>query len=189
MTADSAECLARVLGQCPALGHLDLTCTAVGALVPRDVAIQEVFVPYGETLYSHGGAGVVAILAQGLMQRPCLSEINLSGNEIGPVGAECLADALRQCPELVKLELQNNNIRSRGAQSLLGVLEQCTALAHLNLRNNMIGPTVDGLAGILGQCSALVHLDLGENCIGLSYKTILRASWCGEVSGLLLGIG
>ena len=67
MTAGVAECLPGVLGQCPALADLDLSCTAVGALVPRDVASKEVFVAYGETLWKQGGAGVVAILARGLM--------------------------------------------------------------------------------------------------------------------------
>ena len=99
--------------------------------------------------------------------------------------AECLADVLGQCPELVKLELQGNNIQSRGAHGLAGELAQCTALAHLNLRNSMIRPKVDGLTGILGQCSALTHLDLSQNNIGPSYETRLRASWCGEASGLL----
>ena len=71
MTSVEAECLAGVLGQCPALADLDLRCTDVGALVPRDVGNKEVFVPYGETLLKRGGVGGVAILARGLMQNPC----------------------------------------------------------------------------------------------------------------------
>ena len=50
MTAGVTHCLAGVLGQCPALSHLDLSGSAVGALVARDVARQEVFVSHGETL-------------------------------------------------------------------------------------------------------------------------------------------
>ena len=94
MTAGVTHCLAGVLGQCPALSHLDLSGSAVGALVARDVAREEVFVPHGETLWKTGGAGVCAILARGLMQSPCLAEINLSFNQIGPAGAESLADVL-----------------------------------------------------------------------------------------------
>ncbi len=41
MTAGVSECLVGVLGQCPALTDLDLNCTDVGALVPRDVASKE----------------------------------------------------------------------------------------------------------------------------------------------------
>ena len=62
------DCLAGVLGQCPALAHLDLSLFSVGTLVARDVARQDVFVPYGKTLWKTGGAGVFAILARGLMQ-------------------------------------------------------------------------------------------------------------------------
>ena len=114
-----AECLAGVLGQCPALADLDLICTAVGALVLRDVASKEVFVANGETLWKQGGAGVVAILTRGLMQSPCpwMAEINLSFNQIGPPGAESLAGVLGQCAALVKLDLHYNDIRTRGAES------------------------------------------------------------------------
>ena len=68
MTSGVADCLAGVLGQCPALTHLDLSLCSVGALVDRDVARQDVFVTYGETLWKRGGAGAFAILARGLMQ-------------------------------------------------------------------------------------------------------------------------
>ena len=42
MTSGVSECLAGVLGHCPTLAHLDLNCTVVGTLVPRDVANKEV---------------------------------------------------------------------------------------------------------------------------------------------------
>ena len=70
MTEGVTECLVGVLGHCPVLDHLDLSCTDVGAIFPRDVASKEVFVSYGETLWKRGGAGVVAILGRGLIQRP-----------------------------------------------------------------------------------------------------------------------
>ena len=112
--------------KCQTLAHLDLSCTAVGALVPRDVGNKEVFVPYGETLWKEGGAGVVAILARGLMQRPCpqLTEINISFNQIRPVGTESLAGVLGQCAALVKLDLYYNDIRTRGTErNLNGTIE------------------------------------------------------------------
>lgn len=140
MTAGATHCLAGVLGQCPALSHLDLSGSAVGALVARDDVSEEVFVPHGETLWMKGGAGVCAILARGLMQSPWLSEINLSFNQIGPVGAESLADVIGQYPSLVKIDLHTNDIRCRGTESLAGLLAHFTALTHLNLRDNQIGP-------------------------------------------------
>ena len=61
MTVGVAECLAGVLGQCPALAHLDLSCTTVGALVPRDVESKR------RTLCrtgKHYGKEVVLVLLQ-----------------------------------------------------------------------------------------------------------------------------
>jgi Ran GTPase-activating protein (RanGAP) involved in mRNA processing and transport len=68
----------------------------------------------------------------------------------------------------------------------------CTAeLAHLDLSLNDIGQDVaESLAGVLAQCTALSHLDLwGNNLlvgIGVVGEGMLRASWCGEASGLFL---
>ena len=70
MTAGATHCLEGVLGPCPALSHLDLSCSTVGALVARDVAREEVFVSHGETLWKTGGAGVCASLTRGLIQSP-----------------------------------------------------------------------------------------------------------------------
>ena len=42
------------------------------------------------------------------------------------------------------------------------------------------------LAGVLGQCAALAHLNLCGNGIGTVEGGRLRASWCDQVSGLLL---
>jgi len=72
------------------------------------------------------------------------------------------------------------------------VLPQCPALAHLNLEYNEIGPDgAESLAEVLVQCTALAHLNL-EYCGGLGNgieadaAERLRASWCGQASGLLL---
>ena len=42
----------------------------------------------------------------------------------------------------------------------------------------------ESLAGVLVQCPALAHLDLSDNNIGAVGKRRLRASWCGQASGL-----
>jgi hypothetical protein len=67
------------------------------------------------------------------------------------------------------------------------VLAQCTALAHLNLFCNQIGwAGAKSLAGVLAQCAALAHLNLGCNQIAANENEMLRASWRGRASGLLL---
>ncbi len=68
------------------------------------------------------------------------------------------------------------------------MLGQCSAMTHVHLRNNWIGKAgAKSLAGVLAQCTALAHLDLREhNDIGNVGGGRLRASWCGQASGLLL---
>ena len=97
------------------------------------------------------------VLAQ---SRP-LVHLDLSGNGIGPDGAESLAGVLAQCPALAHLNLRYNGIGTAGAEGLAGVLGQCAALAHLDLFGNGIGAGgAERLAGVLAQCTALAHLDL-----------------------------
>ncbi len=80
-----------------------------------------------------------------------------------------------------------NEIGAGGAETLAGVLGQCAALVHLNLWNNRIGAAgTESLAGVLGQCPALAYLFLRGNDIKAVWKRRLRASWCGQASGLLL---
>ena len=104
----------------------------------------------------------------------------------GAGGTERLAGVLAKCRALVHVNLWNNQIGAGGAESVAGVLGQCSALAHLNQWNNGIGAGAESLAGVLGQCAALAHLNLGNNFIEAVGKERLRASWCGQASGLLL---
>ena len=108
-------------------------------------------------------------------------------NDIETDGAESFAGVLGQCAALVHLDLWNNDITDAGAEFLAGVLAQCPALALLHLSHNGIGPDgAESLAGVLGQCTALAHLNLQRNGIEAVGKGRLRASWCGQASGLVL---
>ena len=117
-----------------------------------------------------------------------VTKLELRGCAITGPHAEWLAGGvLAQCRALVHLNLRENDIGPDGAESLAGVLGQCTALAHLDLRYNQIGDSgAESLAGVLAQCTALAHLDLRYNNIGAGGEGRLRASWCGEASGLCL---
>jgi Ran GTPase-activating protein (RanGAP) involved in mRNA processing and transport len=142
MRGESAERLAGVLAQCPALAHLCLKTNQIG--------------PAGaESL-----AGVLG-------QCPALAHLNLSYNGIRIAGAKSLAGVLGQCRALAHLNLGTNDFGSAGAESLAEVLGQCAALVHLDLEGNWIGPAGAGMiAGVLAQCPALAHLDLSWNKIG-----------------------
>jgi Ran GTPase-activating protein (RanGAP) involved in mRNA processing and transport len=126
-------------------------------------------------------------LAGVLWQCRELLHLNLSRNRIGEGGAAGLAGVLPQCTALAHLDLSYNGIEAGGTERLAGVLAQCTALAHLNLRSNQIGPAgAERLAGVLAQCPALAHLNFCGNWIGIVGEGRLRASWCGQASGLVL---
>jgi Ran GTPase-activating protein (RanGAP) involved in mRNA processing and transport len=159
----SLYCLARVLAQCPALAHLNLS-------------------------YNGLGADGVESLARVLAQCPALAHLDL-GNEIRPriingesashaEGVEILAGLLGQCAALSHLNLAGNDIRAEGAGSLAGVLGQCRMLACLNLSGNWIEAGGAGrLAGVLGQCAGLTHLDLSDNLIEDAGAAALQKCW------------
>ena len=133
------------------------------------------------------GAAGTESLVRVLGQCAALTHLDLFNNGIEAGGAESLAEVLAQCPVLARLNLCGNQIDDAGAASLAGVLGQCTALAHLDLCGNEIGTAgAYSLAGVLAQCPALAHLNLRYNQIGSDALERLRASWCGQQSGLLL---
>jgi hypothetical protein len=171
MKGEDAERLAGVLGQCPALAHLDLSGNSdfgpAGAERLAGVLGQCRELVHLNLSRNKIGAGGTERLAGVLAQCPALAHLNLWKNFIGAGGAESLAGVLGQCPALTHLNLRYNQIGPDGAESLAGVLAQCTALVHLDLRENQIGPAgAERLAGVLGQCAALAHLNLLDNQIG-----------------------
>jgi Ran GTPase-activating protein (RanGAP) involved in mRNA processing and transport len=64
----------------------------------------------------------------------CLEELDLSGNDIGGLGAFSLAEALEAHTVLKKLNLRNNGIDDSGASRLAQALLINTCLRELNLR-------------------------------------------------------
>jgi hypothetical protein len=191
MTGPHAEWLAGgVLAQCPALVHLDLSGNHIedaGAESLAGVLRQCAALAHLDFSENQIGEAGAVSLAGVLGQCTAMAHLNLSNNEIGPDGAESLAGVLGQCAALAHLDLGLNQIGEAGAESLAGVLAQCTALAHLGLWSNAIGEAgAESLAGVLAQCPALAHLDLRYNGIEGVGEGMLRASWRGQASGLVL---
>jgi Ran GTPase-activating protein (RanGAP) involved in mRNA processing and transport len=185
-----AEGLAGALAQCPELAHLNLRDNGIeeaGAESLAGVLEQCPSLALLDLGHNDIGPGGAESLARVLGQCAALAHLDLSDNQIGTAGAERLAGVLGQCTSLAHLDLSSNWITAAGAESLAGVLPQCAALAHLHLFANQIGPAGAGrLAGVLAQCAALAHLDLRANYIGTVGKQRLRASWCGQATGLVL---
>ena len=117
-------------------------------------------------------------LSAGLKSCRQLVKLNISENNIGPLGMMCLAEGLKSCRQLVKLDITHNNIGSHGMASLAEGLQYCTNLQVLNLCLNNI--TSDGLAAIVGvmkRCRYLQELDLMLNSIGVDGAAVLVGGW------------
>ncbi|MGZ5781128.1 MAG: hypothetical protein ACXWIN_09260, partial [Burkholderiaceae bacterium] len=81
--------------------------------------------------------------------------LDLSGNNIGDVGAAALA----KNTTITHLDLRGNYLRDAGAAALA----QNTTITHLDLSGNRIG---DAGAAALAQNTTITHLDLSRNSIG-----------------------
>ena len=117
-------------------------------------------------------------LSAGLKSCRQLVELNISDNNIGPLGMWCLAEGLKSCRQLVELNISENNIGSHGMSSLAEGLQYCTNLQVLNLITNDI--TSDGVAAIVGvmkRCKYLQKLDLSKNSIGVDGAAVLVGGW------------
>ena len=70
-----------------------------------------------------------------------LVQIDLSGNVIGPEGAQSLVGVFVHSTTLTQLDLGFNEIGPDGAESLMRLV-QCTSLTDLNLDHNFIDTRV-----------------------------------------------
>ena len=109
----------------------------------------------------------VIVLANSLKCNTTVTELNLSGNDIGDADAG-LADLLKSNNTLTKLNFSHNAIGEAGASQLVAGLKQGnTTLTDLDLANNNIG---DGgatcLADALKSNKTLTNLSLSHNNIG-----------------------
>eukprot|EP00961_Rhodomonas_salina_P273722 3698432-Rhodomonas_salina.4 len=115
-------------------------------------------------------AGTAGTLAEVLGEFKSLFHLDLSRNQIDPVGAWKLAGRLGECKALAHLNLSWNKIGDEGAGRLAGVLGEGAggfkALAHLDLSVNEIGDEGAGkLVGVLEECKVLGLLGLIHTCI------------------------
>ncbi|CAF3376824.1 unnamed protein product [Rotaria socialis] len=93
-----------------------------------------------------------------------ITELNLSNNEIGDIGAQYLAHALRDNKTLTLLDLSGNEIGNTGAQHFATALQKNQTLTILNLESNRVQD--DGmkyLAKVLENNKTLKRLDLEKN--------------------------
>ena len=86
-----------------------------------------------------GDIGMRALSAILHGSSPNLSEVYLSGNNIGDEGAVLFADALRTNSYIVKVHLGRNCIGDEGARALAAAMTENSTVRELALYENQIG--------------------------------------------------
>ena len=86
-----------------------------------------------------GGDRSVSLLAIGQLLR-VVETADLSGNNLGPSGAQLIASAIAESSTLRKVNLSENKFGSSGAQSLIGAIASSVSLVQVDLRANSVGP-------------------------------------------------
>ncbi|CAF3765315.1 unnamed protein product [Rotaria magnacalcarata] len=98
-----------------------------------------------------------------------ITELDLSSNEIGDMGAECLARVLQNSKNAVKMNIiWKNRFGDTETKYLADALQSDKAITELDLSSNEIGDIGAGcLARVLENSKTLLKLSLSNNRIGV----------------------
>ena len=110
-----------------------------------------------------GDIGAVAI-AEALKNNNALISLDLDGNNIGDIGAVALAEALKGNTGLTALGLEYNNIGTTGAVTLWTAFKASTVLTTLDLSSNPGSKVFNALNSIADNTATT--LDLSDANIG-----------------------
>lgn len=111
--------------------------------------------------------GAVAEWAAAEAQHPRLQELNVSGNQLGHAGTQCVAGLLSSCTALQRLHWRSNSMGAEGAAALAARLDACSSLACLDIGGNKLGPEqVDHVIAALAEGVSLTALDVSNNPCG-----------------------
>lgn len=114
-----------------------------------------------------GNEGARAI-AEGLkVTEAPIKTVDLSGNDIGPSGAEALGDWLASDAKCTDLNLYSNDMGDKGAGSIAAALKQNKTLDSLDIGgNNIRAPGMKELSASLKENNTLTTLELPYNPFG-----------------------
>uniref|UniRef100_K3W5S4 Uncharacterized protein n=1 Tax=Globisporangium ultimum (strain ATCC 200006 / CBS 805.95 / DAOM BR144) TaxID=431595 RepID=K3W5S4_GLOUD len=179
---DGCAQIARFLGYCHLLTHLDLSHTSLGgdeALAPLTTAIE--CHPTLQTVnlsYNNIGEKGGILLGDMITQPSCgITELNVSWNQICRGGATAIGAALRTNTALKTLNLAMNRCGDDGGEQLAAAMEVNTTLTELDLtRNAFGGRTAVAFGFFLLKNSSLKRLLLQDNSLGaIGTRALLKA--------------
>ena len=160
--------LAQALSHAPKLQGLDLSRNDLGH--GGGMVFLETSLVFMQTL-RHLNLSSNGICAEGAMQilrsAHRMETLDLSCNDVGPVGAAALASALDGMPGLRSLDLSHNGIGAEGAEVLSATLRDMRHLESLRLAGNAVGDSgAAALASAFECMSSLRSVVLSANAIG-----------------------
>lgn len=174
--------IARFLGFCNLLTHLDLSHTNLGgdgALAPLTTAIEcHPTLQIVNLSYNNIGEKGGMLLGDMITQPSCMiTELNVSWNQICRSGATAIGVALRTNTALKVLNLAMNRCGDDGGEQLAAAMEANTSLMDLDLsRNAFGGHTAVTFSFFLLKNTSLRRLQLQDNSLGaVGTRALLRA--------------
>jgi Ran GTPase-activating protein (RanGAP) involved in mRNA processing and transport len=153
-------CLSQVISSNPNLTYLNVGNNVIGdGLASLTLALSQ---HRALTCLNLGSTGLRVRNVSALQQMPPnLTSLNLSVNDLGIGGTECLGSGLLAMnTTITALDLSSNNIKDAGAAGLCVRIQTNSTLASLKLRQNHI-QLITTLAALLE--ISLIYLDLSMN--------------------------
>ena len=161
--------ITKALEKCKELRSLDFSnnvitddvVTNIAVLIEKCHLIKDLRLQNCQLQY----AGIKQI-AEAMVNKPCLSCIDLSDNPISNQKvAVLIATIIEHNKNLQKLKFSNCKLQSIGCQQLLQTMAKITSLIHLDLSNNLFTDvTVDSFALMIHQNSNLEYLNISGCC-------------------------
>lgn len=187
--------LARFLGCCSLLTHLDLSHTSLGgdnALAPLTTAIEcHASLQVVNLSFNNIGESGGVLLGDMLTQPTCsVVELNVSWNQICRRGAVALGEALCTNTALQALDLAMNRCGDDGGEQFAAAMAQNTSLRDLDLSRNAVGGrTAVAFAFFLQQNTSLAWLRLQDNSLSaVGTRALARAVACGSQCEIHLSV-
>ncbi|XP_072892333.1 NACHT, LRR and PYD domains-containing protein 3-like isoform X2 [Hemitrygon akajei] len=181
LTDSGAKDLASALSTIPSLTDLYLSDNKLGdsgvklvsvALRNPECKIQKLWLRC--IGFTHSG---VEDLVSALSTNPLLTELNLSGNELGDSGVKLVSEALRN-PEykIQKLVLNRVGLSDSGAEDLVSALSTNLSLMELNLGyNSLTDRSVPVLRHLILTLPSLERIGLWDNRFSQAGRKDLRS--------------
>mmetsp|Transcript_13884 Transcript_13884/g.35686 ORF Transcript_13884/g.35686 Transcript_13884/m.35686 type:complete len:376 (+) Transcript_13884:295-1422(+) len=140
---------------------------------------------------NHLKADAALKLVEAIKGNSCITELDLSGNQVGHEGCQAIAQLLQpKASELISLSLAKNKLLDRDAVALCQELSNNTVMQELDLSENMLGERAGVALGAMAQQNvALKEINVSWNRLRGKGCKAVADGLSGNVSVQVLHIG